>query len=90
MPIDYGRYKSLVESQSELSMSTQWMKELMEKIHGFPVYTESTTTMMGKSFGSRQELKSVEDRPAPAGFYGPPAGYKEVVFDPMKPQTGSH
>jgi len=88
LPIDYSRYKSLVESQSQLSMNSQWMKDLVEKVHGFPVYTESTTTMMGKSFGSRQELKSIEERPASVGLYEPPAGYREVQYDPMKPQTG--
>lgn len=83
LPIDYSRYKSLVEAQSELSMNSQWMKDMVEKVHGFPVYTESNTSMMGKSFASRMELKSAENRPAPPGQYDPPAGYREVKYDPM-------
>jgi hypothetical protein len=86
VPIDYARYKELVESQSELAPNSQWMKDLVEKVHGFPVYSETSTTMMGKTFGSSMELKSVEDRAAAAGQYEPPAGYTEVKYDPMRPQ----
>lgn len=87
LPIDYARYKSMLESQAELGMNTSWMKELAEKIKGFPVRTDTTTTMMGKSFKGWQELKSVEDRTPPAGHYEPPAGYREVKFDPMAQQA---
>jgi len=83
LPVDYSRYQSLAKAQAELVPNASWMKELTEKIKGFPVRSETTTTMMGKSFKSWQELKSVEDRTPPAGFYAPPAGYSEVKFDPM-------
>lgn len=83
LPVDYSRYRSLSEAQAELAANAAWIKELADKIKGFPVRTETTTTMMGKSFKSWQELKSVEDRTPPAGFYAPPAGYSEVKFDPM-------
>ena len=83
LPIDYSRYKSLLESQAELAMNSSWMRELAEKVKGFPVRSDTTTTMMGKSFKSWQELKSVEERTPPAGHYEPPAGYREVKFDPM-------
>ena len=63
--------------------NTQWMKEIAEKLQGFPVRTDITTTMMGKSFKSWQELKSIEQKTPPAGFYEPPAGYKQVEFNPM-------
>jgi hypothetical protein len=64
-----------------------WMKEMVDKLEGFPVRSESTTTMMGKSFKSWQELESVDEKSAPAGFYAPPVGYKEVKFDPMAQQA---
>jgi hypothetical protein len=83
MPIDYSRYKSLLEAQGELAANAAWIKELAEKVSGFPVRSESTTTVMGKSFKSWQELKSVEDRTPAPGFYEPPAGYQEIKFDPM-------
>ena len=83
MPIDYSRYKSLLEAQGELAANAAWIKELADKVSGFPVRSETTTTMMGKSFKSWQELKSVEDRTPVPGFYEPPAGYQEIKFDPM-------
>lgn len=88
MPIDYSRYKALAQAQAEMIPSGSWMKELADKLQGFPVRSETTTTMMGKSFKSWQELKSVEEKSAPAGFYAPPAGYKEIKFDPMAQQQG--
>ncbi len=84
LPIDYARYKSLAESQAEMLPSTQWMKDLAEQLKGFPVHTDVTTSMMGKSFKSWNELQKVEKKAAPAGFYDPPAGYKEVKYDPMQ------
>ncbi len=82
LPIDYSRYQELVASQSEMFPNMKWMKELA-KLEGFPVRSESTTTMMGKSFGSWQEIVSSEEVSAPAGTYGPPAGYREQPFNPM-------
>lgn len=82
MPVDYQRYQTLLDSQSEMLPSSKWMKEL-SKIPGFPVRTDSTTTVMGKSFKGYQELVSSEEKAAPAGTYEPPAGYKEQPFDPM-------
>jgi len=87
LPIDYSRYKSLIESQAELTAQSGWMKELAEKVQGYPVRSDSTTTMMGKTHKMWQELKSVEERTAPAGHYDPPAGYQEVKFDPMAQQA---
>jgi len=86
MPIDYSRYKALAEAQAEMIPNGSWMKEIADKLQGFPVRSETTTTMMGKSFGSWQELKSVDERSSPPGFYAPPAGYKEIRYDPMAQQ----
>lgn len=87
MPIDYARYKALATAQAEMVPNGSWMKELADKLQGFPVRTESTMTMMGKSFKSWQELESVAEQSAPGGFYAPPAGYKEIKFDPMAQQA---
>jgi hypothetical protein len=66
-----------------MMMNQKWMKELAEKVKGFPLRSDSTTTVMGKQMKSWQELKSVTDESAPAGHYDPPAGYKQTQFDPM-------
>lgn len=83
MPIDYSRYKELQTAFSQLSMNQDWIKEIAEKVKGFPVRSESTMNVMGSPVKSWQELKSVEDKSAPAGHYDPPAGYTEQKYDPM-------
>ncbi|QQR73357.1 MAG: DUF4412 domain-containing protein [Holophagales bacterium] len=81
--IDYGRYREFAAAQADLMPNSGWMKELADKVRGYPVQTETTTAMMGKEFKSWQELKAVEDRTPPPGHYDPPAGYREVKYDPM-------
>jgi hypothetical protein len=62
--------------------SGEWVKQL-EKIDGFPVLTESQVDALGAKFGTREELVSVETKPAPAGTYEPPAGYKAQAYNPI-------
>lgn len=62
--------------------SGEWVKQL-EKIDGFPVLTESRVDALGAQFGTREELVSVETKPAPAGTYDPPAGYKAQPYNPI-------
>jgi hypothetical protein len=86
VPIDYARYKELFEMRGELAPNATWMKEMVEKLDGFPVRSDTTMSMMGNSFKSWQELESVEQKSAPAGHYEAPAGYKEIKYDPMTAQ----
>lgn len=86
LPIDYQRYKELYAMRGELGMNQSWMKEMVDKLRGFPVRSDSTMTMMGKTFKSWQELESVDQKSAPAGHYEPPSGYKEIKYDPMTAQ----
>jgi hypothetical protein len=83
LPIDYPKYREIALAQSELAANQAWMRDLAEKVKGFPLRTDTTATVMGKAMKSWQELKSVEEKAAPAGHYEPPAGYREVKFDPM-------
>jgi hypothetical protein len=83
LPIDYSRYRELQASFSQLFPNQGWIKEMAEKLKGFPIRSESTVTVMGTVGKSWQELKSIEEKSAPAGLYDPPAGYKEQKFDPM-------
>ncbi len=87
LPIDLGRYRSLKEMQAELAPNADWMKDLAEKVKGFPIRTDTVTTMMGKSYKSYSELQSIDNRTPPAGFYAPPADYEEKTFDPMAQQA---
>ena len=86
LPIDYQRYKELYAMRGELGMNMSWMKEMVDKLHGFPVRSDSTMTMMGSTFKSWQELESVDQQSPPAGHYEAPAGYKEIKYDPMAAQ----
>jgi len=86
LPIDYQRYKELYAMRGELGMNMSWMKEMVDKLHGFPVRSDSTMTMMGSTFKSWQELESVDQQSPPAGHYEAPAGYKEIKYDPMTAQ----
>ncbi len=82
LPINYDRFRELIDAQGQLFPNAKWMKEFA-KLNGFPLRTDSTVTMMGKTFASWSELIGVEEKPAPAGLYQPPPGYREIPFDPM-------
>lgn len=84
LPIDVSRYQALATAQAEMLPNQGWMKELAEKLQGFPVRTETTATVMGNEQTSWQELQSVEERDAPAGHYQPPAEYQKVEYNPME------
>lgn len=47
------------------------------KIKGFQIASEMTGDIMGAKMRVTQEVVEIADRPAPAGIYAPPAGYKK-------------
>ncbi len=80
--VDPRIYTKMASSLASLQPGAMdWVKK-MEQIDGFPVLQESTVTMMGTSFKTREELVSV-DKAATGGSYDPPAGYAKKAFDPM-------
>lgn len=84
LEIDYDALKELMVNQRALMapLGGDWWKKL-EAVDGYPVLSESVTTMGGKNFGTREEVISTETKDAPAGTYDPPKGYKAEKFDPM-------
>ncbi|MCZ7597890.1 MAG: DUF4412 domain-containing protein [Gammaproteobacteria bacterium] len=56
LPIDYPKYRELALAQAELAANQAWMRDLAEKLQGFPLRTDTTTTVMGKQMKSWQEL----------------------------------
>jgi len=75
--IDYELYRNLTMSlMGQMSGIEDMLKE-MEKIKGIIVLQESSMSMMGTDVKSSQELMEVSDKPAPAGTYTVPAGYKK-------------
>lgn len=83
LPVDFSRFRELAEAQAEMMPNQSWMKEMSKGLEGIPLRAEITTTVMGNATKSWQELKSVEERDAPAGHYQPPAGYQKSEFNPM-------
>ncbi|MCX6544360.1 MAG: hypothetical protein NTV05_08085 [Acidobacteria bacterium] len=47
------------------------------KIKGFQIASELTADMMGAKMRVTQEVVDIAERPAPAGIYAPPDGYKK-------------
>lgn len=83
--IDYAAFKQLFQEISEMFPGGAELAREMVKVDGVIVLSESTMGAMKR----REELVSVEDKAAPDGTYDPPAGYKEVPFNPfasMEPQ----
>jgi hypothetical protein len=83
MPIDLSRYQELTKSYAELFPNMDWVKQMAEKLKGFPIRSDTTMNIMGSASGNWQELKTIEEKSAPAGTYDPPADYKEQKYDPM-------
>lgn len=54
------------------------MKE-WTRIKGVPVLTQSRATVMGTVVANTDEVLSAEEKPAPAGTYTVPSGYKKVA-----------
>jgi hypothetical protein len=83
--MDAVAYKELFGAQMAMlgPMGGDWWKKLAT-LEGFPVLTESKTTVGGGTMASRDEVKAATEKAPPAGIYDPPAGYKEQPFDPMK------
>lgn len=61
-----------------------WIEEITA-LPGFPVLQETRLAVGGEEVTSREELVSIEEKPAPAGAYAPPEGYSERPFNPLPP-----
>jgi len=75
--IDYGTYAKMTNFASAMMPGFGEMTKEFQKIKGFPVYSESVTTMMGKEIKSTEELIEISDKAAPAGMYDIPSGFKK-------------
>jgi hypothetical protein len=57
--------------------------DLMNQIHGFPVHSESTSSIMGQTFTSSSDLVSVSHDAQPESLFVVPADYKMVEMPAM-------
>jgi len=83
---DLEIYRSLNRMSATLASlqhgAAAWARQL-EEIEGFPVLQESSISVVGTQFKTREELVAVAAQDAPAGIYEPPAGYTRQPFNPM-------
>jgi hypothetical protein len=54
------------------------MLEELKKVAGVQVQSTSTTTMMGSTINSTEELLDIAEKPAPAGMFEIPKGFKKT------------
>ncbi|MCP2605047.1 DUF4412 domain-containing protein [Candidatus Aminicenantes bacterium AH-873-B07] len=82
--IDYDAYEKFSESIMGLNPMFKNIADEIKKIKGLTIYRESTTTMMGTSIKSTEEVVEIIKKSPPKGIYELPVGYTEVQFNPMK------
>lgn len=79
--VDAAQFKLLTRSLAALMPGDgKWVEELM-KIDGVPVLRE--VTFKGTTTKNLEELVQVETKPAPAGTFDLPTGYRKVDYNPM-------
>lgn len=81
--IDPAAHEMRISFLSADPMVGAAMASEMRKVDGVPVLSETTMVVMGNESMSREEVTSIEQKEAPAGFYDVPAGFTEKPFDPM-------
>jgi hypothetical protein len=81
---DASAYAAMAAEIMKLQPGMAEVVKELAKVDGMVVLQESTTTVMGTSMKSRQEVVSVEKSGPPPGGYEPPSGYAREPFDPMK------
>ncbi len=78
----YPAYNQMSASLASLQPNAAGWAQKMSQLGGFPVFQETTVTMSGNSFKSREELVAADTKDAPAGTYDVPAGFTATPFDP--------
>ncbi|MCU0223187.1 MAG: DUF4412 domain-containing protein [Acidobacteria bacterium] len=82
--IDVPSYKELAFTLQGFQPGFEEVTRALATIDGISVLTEKTVSIMGTTVKSREELVSVETKPAPAGIYEVPAGMTKEAYDPRK------
>lgn len=78
-----ARLEALAEALAEVQPGgAGWVAEI-NALPGFPVLQETRLAVGDDQITTREELVSIEEKPAPAAAYAPPEGYQETPFDPL-------
>jgi hypothetical protein len=81
--VDAAAFAEMYSATMSLGMGGTAIASEYKKLDGFAVLTETTTSMMGQTSKSREEVTSVETKDAPEGHYDVPKDFTEKAFDPM-------
>jgi hypothetical protein len=80
---DYAALNKLTSALAALQPgAADWSRKLAQ-MDGFPILKEDDVDAVGAHFRTREELVSLETKPAPANLWDPPAGYTVEIFDPI-------
>ncbi len=82
LAVDLAEYAALNHQISMLRAGGGMLAEEMKRLEGIPVLTNRVRLMDGVEIRSREELVSVEEKPAPEGLFDVPADYVQKPFDP--------
>lgn len=75
--VDYDAYAKMKNFSSAMMPGFNDMIKELQKIKGFPVYSESVSKIMGNELKSSEELIEISDKAAPEGIYDIPSGFKK-------------
>jgi hypothetical protein len=79
VPFDYATFNSTIMPvvlQGQMRVADSAVAEF-SKIKGYQIASELTADIMGAKMNVTQEVIEIGEKPAPAGIYAPPAGYKK-------------
>lgn len=85
LPIDYPAFHALLGVRAGLLHGFPGMLPVAQKLGGFPLRSETTVFGGGNEFLITEELRSIEERPAPAGHYDVPSGFRRVRYVELLP-----
>jgi hypothetical protein len=85
VPFDYKKYAggmgefygNFVMKLLNVDENSRKELEKMDKIEGFQIAAEVTVNMFGSEINVESQVLEVTEKPAPAGIYSPPKGYKK-------------
>jgi hypothetical protein len=81
----YAAYNKMSGVLASLQVSSaDWSRKIGD-LDGFPVYQETTVSVGGTSFKSREEVVQADSKQLPDVTFDPPAGFNPVPYDPFRP-----
>jgi hypothetical protein len=84
------RLKTMMAAMGPMMKSVGAMQEQLKKVHGFPVASNTTVSIMGHTSTSTSEVTSVKEGAIDASVWQVPAGYTKVDSPLQKAMARRH